>query len=382
MMEEQYKHINKKDDDETMEENSDDDTEEITSDCECEDDIIASKDKITSYTDTSKPAFVFGIVDKKATSFIERDLSRSKRVDVKKPTRPLAMSSSKISPCIGRNKHKGIREAEKIRSKSFINSAPFPSPFSLETYNRENTAENITVQSARQHYQSPKKTTETFEAVRRSSSLRETSSSNPFISVTDNKSFTSAPDLSKIFQTANTKLPVSKKADSCNFISKDTLVQLMAGKFQDEFDHYVVVDCRYLYEFRGGHIKDAISIIPMERDIRLNELFLNNVLPHGDRIAVVFHCEFSSKRGPATCRRLRALDRALHGFSDDKLYYPNLFVMEGGYQEFFGSFKDKCIGGYVEMKDKRYKVELKTNKRQEREREKLRRSASVLVPQR
>eukprot|EP00339_Tiarina_fusa_P009838 CAMPEP_0117058712 /NCGR_PEP_ID=MMETSP0472-20121206/40786_1 /TAXON_ID=693140 ORGANISM="Tiarina fusus, Strain LIS" /NCGR_SAMPLE_ID=MMETSP0472 /ASSEMBLY_ACC=CAM_ASM_000603 /LENGTH=457 /DNA_ID=CAMNT_0004776143 /DNA_START=136 /DNA_END=1510 /DNA_ORIENTATION=- len=160
------------------------------------------------------------------------------------------------------------------------------------------------------------------------------------------------------------KLP-SRIKDACEFISASTVVNLLQGEYVDKFDQVLIVDCRYTYEYQGGHIPNAISILPAERDERLRELFLTNPEPK-NRVAIVFHCEFSSKRGPATYRRLRELDREAHGCNYNDLYYPYLYVMEGGYQNFFQAYPQVCQGVYVEMKDKRFKKELTDNKKREK----------------
>ena len=177
------------------------------------------------------------------------------------------------------------------------------------------------------------------------------------------------------------KLPTTARKESCEFISTSTVVDLMEGKFDADFDNYVIVDCRYTYEFDGGHIPNAISILPAEREKRLLEEFMTNP-SNNSRFAIIFHCEFSSKRGPATCRRLRELDREAHGLNFDDLFYPYLYVMEGGYQNFYRDFPNVCNGTYIEMKDKRFKAELTKNKKLEKVNEKVRRSNSAVVSRR
>ena len=51
------------------------------------------------------------------------------------------------------------------------------------------------------------------------------------------------------------------------------------------------------------------------------------------RVLVVFHCEFSSERGPRMCRFVRERDRSLNEYP--KLHYPELYVLKGGYKDFF-----------------------------------------------
>jgi rhodanese-related sulfurtransferase len=65
---------------------------------------------------------------------------------------------------------------------------------------------------------------------------------------------------------------------------------------------YVVVDCRYPFEYEAGHIQGAVNIYT-KSDL-INEFFMNPIDGIGSkhpttRTIVVFHCEFSSKRGPS-----------------------------------------------------------------------------------
>uniref|UniRef100_A0A8C5NVS9 Cell division cycle 25C n=1 Tax=Jaculus jaculus TaxID=51337 RepID=A0A8C5NVS9_JACJA len=58
------------------------------------------------------------------------------------------------------------------------------------------------------------------------------------------------------------------------------------------------------------------------------------------RIIIVFHCEFSSERGPRMCRSLREEDRALNQYP--ALHYPELYILKGGYRDFFTEYMDLC----------------------------------------
>lgn len=55
------------------------------------------------------------------------------------------------------------------------------------------------------------------------------------------------------------------------------------------------------------------------------------------RVVIIFHCEFSSERGPRMCRFVRERDRAMNEYPS--LHYPELYILKGGYKEFFQDFK-------------------------------------------
>ena len=50
---------------------------------------------------------------------------------------------------------------------------------------------------------------------------------------------------------------------------------------------------------------------------------------------LIFHCEFSSERGPKMYRFLREQDRELNKAHYPKLNYPEMYVLEGGYKAFY-----------------------------------------------
>ena len=85
-----------------------------------------------------------------------------------------------------------------------------------------------------------------------------------------------------------------------NSISSDTLRKLLMGEFNDSVASYKVIDCRYPYEYDGGHISGALNLYTHEQI--LSEFVKNKteqLAADGcKRNIIVFHCEFSSERGP------------------------------------------------------------------------------------
>ena len=81
-------------------------------------------------------------------------------------------------------------------------------------------------------------------------------------------------------------------------ISPATLAGLINGDFKDMLPDFIVIDCRYPYEYEGGHIIGAENIYTSDA---LIQRFFNENHGHSEevkRTAVIFHCEFSSKRAP------------------------------------------------------------------------------------
>lgn len=125
-------------------------------------------------------------------------------------------------------------------------------------------------------------------------------------------------------------------------ISIHTLARLIRGEYE-AVDSYTVVDCRYPYEFEGGHIQESKNVFTKEGVL---EEFLTNATTSQDkskRHVFVFHCEFSSERGPALCRFLRNMDRDCNKDSYPQLCHPELYVLEGGYKAFYEAYMGFCV---------------------------------------
>ncbi|NXA22423.1 MPIP2 phosphatase, partial [Ibidorhyncha struthersii] len=133
---------------------------------------------------------------------------------------------------------------------------------------------------------------------------------------------------------------VEGKHQDLKYISPEMMVAVLTGQFSSLIESCVIVDCRYPYEYEGGHIKGAVNL-PMEQDVE--EFLLKKPIVPFDaskRVIVIFHCEFSSERGPRMCRFVREKDRACNEYPH--LHYPELYVLKGGYREFFPQYQTHC----------------------------------------
>ncbi|XP_036376458.1 cell division cycle 25 homolog d [Megalops cyprinoides] len=174
-------------------------------------------------------------------------------------------------------------------------------------------------------------------------------------------------------------------------ISPQTVASLLRGKYKNAVESYLIIDCRYPYEYQGGHIKGAVNI---HSEAQLQEaLFQDSVtsqvraqmkppssLPVADSDThglqerpsvigspsggsslhkpIIFHCEFSIERGPRLCRYLREMDRNLNVYP--QLFYPELYVLAGGYKEFHTRFPGLCDPcGYIPMRHRDFKEQLR-----------------------
>ncbi|XP_061727103.1 M-phase inducer phosphatase 1-like isoform X2 [Cydia pomonella] len=132
-------------------------------------------------------------------------------------------------------------------------------------------------------------------------------------------------------------------------ISCDTLAGLLRGDFQNVPD-FQVIDCRYPYEFEGGHIAGAQNLYTPTQILAL----VQGPRPQGK--VLVFHCEFSLERGPKLSRFLRSSDREKNKENYPSLHYPEVYLLHDGYRAFFQRHPDLCSpAGYTAMLDPRHR---------------------------
>lgn len=144
------------------------------------------------------------------------------------------------------------------------------------------------------------------------------------------------------------QLPHFVNQDECNGlprITKETLVDVLAGKFNRHYAKLVVIDCRFEYEYQGGHIVTAVNFNDKEK--LATQLF---DLEPTSRALIILHCEYSVHRAPIMAKYIRQRDRQVNVEQYPKLTYPEMYIMEGGYSSFFKSFASQCYPqNYVEM---------------------------------
>lgn len=87
----------------------------------------------------------------------------------------------------------------------------------------------------------------------------------------------------------------------------------MDQRYRNVIDRFTVIDCRYPYEYEGGHIRGAVNIYEKEKleEFLSSDKFLSRKI-YGDeqnsvlenqfsaekRNVLLFYCEFSKERGP------------------------------------------------------------------------------------
>jgi M-phase inducer tyrosine phosphatase len=92
----------------------------------------------------------------------------------------------------------------------------------------------------------------------------------------------------------NSYLPCfNVKDDPLRRITRSTLCDVLDEQYKDNYDDFVVVDCRFEYEFEGGHISGAVNVNSIDS---LEDKFFSG--PTEKRQLIIFHCEYSAHRAP------------------------------------------------------------------------------------
>lgn len=82
------------------------------------------------------------------------------------------------------------------------------------------------------------------------------------------------------------------------------LDELLDGDYNSQIADFHIIDCRFDYEYNGGHIPGAVNINTTNS---VEDFLLGHTLVKpkqsvsGDsskKTILVFHCEFSAKRAP------------------------------------------------------------------------------------
>jgi M-phase inducer tyrosine phosphatase len=128
-------------------------------------------------------------------------------------------------------------------------------------------------------------------------------------------------------------------------ITRETMLEVLDGKYNEHFDHKMIIDCRFEYEYEGGHINGAINY--NDKELLATQLVDT---PIEGRTLLIFHCEYSVHRAPIMARHIRSKDREANVEQYPKLTYPEVYILDGGYSAFFAEHPERCYPqAYVEM---------------------------------
>lgn len=135
----------------------------------------------------------------------------------------------------------------------------------------------------------------------------------------------------------------SRKHPDLACISPETLINVLENQYSSDIEQVHIIDCRYPYEYEGGHIQTAKNIYTRKQ---IFEEYFRQPIQLKDpskRNLIIFHCEFSSERAPSLLRYFRSEDRTIHEHIYPQLHYPEIYLLEGGYKAFFEYSKEYSI---------------------------------------
>ena len=91
------------------------------------------------------------------------------------------------------------------------------------------------------------------------------------------------------------KLPhfTTSEPESLPRITHSTLIEVLDGSYNHCYDNKVIIDCRFEYEYNGGHIEGALNFCDKEQ---LAERLFQ--APSSARTLLILHCEYSAHRAP------------------------------------------------------------------------------------
>lgn len=255
---------------------------------------------------------------------------------------PMGMASLLHAPLVSDNSAEDS-PVIRCRPRSLFRSPSMPSPVSRPCAKRPDCPgdDNTPVRVKRRRSLAGTTMEQSPESPRMSCSLLQRS-----------KSFCQT-DIEKLLDTEDTSteligdftkpfvLPtVEGKHQDLKYITSDIMVAALTDQFNHLVERVIIIDCRYPYEFEGGHIKGALNL---HQELQVEDFLLKTpVVPScpEKRVVIVFHCEFSSERGPRMCRFVRERDRAVNEYPN--LHYPELYILKGGYKDFFPHFQAQC----------------------------------------
>ncbi|PAV87311.1 hypothetical protein WR25_15873 [Diploscapter pachys] len=144
---------------------------------------------------------------------------------------------------------------------------------------------------------------------------------------------------------------VTCRADSTAFrrISADTLYGLLTSMTDQQFNSkYILIDCRYPFEYDGGHIRNAINLYD---PLCCEEFFYPSDEQQCKEVhsrIPIFYCEFSQHRGPQMANVLRSKDRLRNMHHYPRVDFMEMYVVNEGYRNFYHFINVKNITSVCE----------------------------------
>ncbi|KAI9738760.1 MAG: cell division cycle- protein [Cirrosporium novae-zelandiae] len=141
------------------------------------------------------------------------------------------------------------------------------------------------------------------------------------------------------------------QSDNLPRITRDTLINALDGKYDSFYKQRIIIDCRFEYEYKGGHIDGAENFNDKE-DLE-SRLFDNP--PTCDTL-LILHCEYSAHRAPHMARFVRQADRAKNKDIYPQLTYPEICYPQNYVEMEDAAHASACERGLSKVKQQRSKL--------------------------
>ncbi|CCD68116.1 M-phase inducer phosphatase cdc-25.1 [Caenorhabditis elegans] len=153
-----------------------------------------------------------------------------------------------------------------------------------------------------------------------------------------------------------------RESQAFRSISPTTLL-LEFQRLGDDFDKkYIIVDCRFPFEYKGGHVKGAINLF---RHDKIKPIFFpeNGEASSFQNRVPIFYCEYSQKRGPTMAHAVRSIDRVLNELRYPHVEYPEMYLLDYGYKSLWSTAECRQICepcSYIPMTHSSFSMEFKS----------------------
>ncbi|KAL6710542.1 m-phase inducer phosphatase [Coniothyrium glycines] len=177
------------------------------------------------------------------------------------------------------------------------------------------------------------------------------------------------------------KLPhfSTNEPESLPRITRETLVDVLDGAYDHVYNRRIVIDCRFEYEYNGGHIEGALNFCDKEK--LAEQLFQIEAMP-GTKTLLVLHCEYSAHRAPLMAKFVRSQDRKENAHQYPLLSFPEVYILDGGYSSFYYAHATRCFPqNYLRMDAKEHEQSCERGLNKLKQRAKLSRAQTFAFGQ-
>lgn len=177
------------------------------------------------------------------------------------------------------------------------------------------------------------------------------------------------------------KLPhfTTTEPESLPRITRETLVQVLDGAYDHVYDRKIVIDCRFEYEYKGGHIDGALNFCDKEK---LAEQLFQVEATSSANTLLVLHCEYSAHRAPLMAKFVRSQDRKENAHQYPYLSFPEVYILDGGYSSFYYAHATRCFPqNYLRMDAKEHEQSCERGLNKLKQRQKLSRAQTFAFGQ-